>query len=148
MNEYILLISPFIAAVIAQITKTLLIRKNKMGLKDFVRASYSGMPSGHSAFVASLLTIIGLTQGLSSPIFALTMVFSFIVISDALKLRRYLGQQGTIINILIRDLKEDQFLDEKYPILKERIGHTKMEVLAGTLLGIAVGILSFLLLGA
>jgi len=116
-----------------------------MKIKDFFRMSYAGMPSGHSAFVASLVTIIGLAEGMQSPLFALTLAFAVIVINDALKLRQYLGQQGAILNILIKDLKEDQFLDEKYPILKEKIGHTKVEVLAGILLGIAVGVIIFIL---
>lgn len=146
MNLYLIILTPFISAVIAQIIKISLVKRNKMKIKDFVKMTYAGMPSGHSAFVASLATIIGLIEGLHSPLFALTLAFAIIVINDALKLRQYLGQQGAILNILIKDLKEDQFLDEKYPILKEKIGHTKIEVLAGILLGIAVGITMFILL--
>lgn len=146
MNLYLIILTPFISAAAAQIIKIILGKRNKMKIKDFFKMSYAGMPSGHSAFVASLTTIIGLTEGFQSSLFALTLAFAIIVINDALKLRQYLGQQGAILNILIKDLKEDQFLDEKYPILKEKIGHTKIEVLAGTLLGIAIGIIFFALL--
>lgn len=144
MTAYIIILTPFVSATIAQIIKIALRHQNKMKLADLIKLSYAGMPSGHSAFVSSLVVIIGLTQKINSPIFALTLAFAVIVINDALKLRQYLGQQGAIINILIKDLEEDQFLDEKYPMLKERIGHTKIEVLAGCLLGIAVGIIVFI----
>jgi uncharacterized protein len=146
MNLYLIILTPFISAAIAQIIKIILGKRNKMKIKDFFKMSYAGMPSGHSAFVASLTTVIGLSEGFQSPLFALTVAFAIIVINDALRLRQYLGQQGAILNILIKDLKEDQFLDEKYPILKEKIGHTKVEVLAGILLGIALGIIIFSLL--
>lgn len=145
MNLYFILLTPFISAAIAQVMKIMLSHRNNMKLVDLIKFSYAGMPSGHSAFVSSLVVIIGLTQGITSPIFALTIAFAVIVINDALKLRQYLGQQGAIINVLIKDLKDDQFLDEKYPILKERIGHTKIEVLAGCLLGIAIGIIIFII---
>lgn len=145
MELYLIIITPFISAAVAQIIKIILGKRNKMRFKDLLKFSYSGMPSGHSAFVVSLVTIIGLTEGLKSPLFAVALAFAFIIINDALRLRRYLGQQGAIINILIKDLKEDQFLDEKYPILRERIGHTIIEVLAGTFLGIIIGIIIFIL---
>ncbi|HPT08730.1 MAG TPA: divergent PAP2 family protein [bacterium] len=146
MKSYIILITPLIAAVIAQIIKVLLIRKNKMSLKDLLKFSYAGMPSGHSAFTMSLVTIIALTQGLSSPLFALSLAFAIIVINDALRLRQYMSQQGAVINILIKDLNDDQFLDEKYPLLKERIGHTKLEVMAGMILGMTIGLIMFVLI--
>ena len=145
MKSYIILLTPIIAALLAQIVKILVVKKNKMTFKDLLRFSYSGMPSGHSAFTMSLVTIIGLTQGLQSILFAISFAFAIIVINDALRLRQYLGQQGAVLNILIEDLREDQFLDEKYPILKERIGHTFTEVIAGIILGIIVGILMFYL---
>lgn len=141
--DYTILLTPFVAAAIAQAIKISLTKRNKMKIKDFFAFTYAGMPSGHSAFVVSLVTIIGLSEGIKSPLFALATAFMVIVINDALKLRMYLGQQGEAINILIEDLDEDQFLDQKYPKMKERIGHTKKEVLAGSLLGLAIAIIIF-----
>lgn len=146
MEFYLIILTPFIAATIAQIIKIILRKKNKMEVKELLKLSYSGMPSGHSAFMSSLVTIIFLYEGHKSSIFAISLALAVIVINDALKLRQYLGQQGAIINILIKDLKDDQFLDEKYPILKERIGHTAIEVFAGIILGIIIGISVFALL--
>ncbi len=146
MSDYIILLTPFISTAIAQGLKISLSKRNKMKLRDFFAFTYAGMPSGHSAFVMSLVTIIGLVEGLKSPLFALSIAFAVIVINDALKLRMYLGQQGETINILVEDLNEDQFLDQKYPKMKERIGHTKREVLAGSCLGIIIAIVIYILL--
>ncbi len=143
MESYLIILSPFIAAFIAQVIKMILVKRNKIKIKDLLKLSYAGMPSGHSAFVSSLVTIIALSKGLASPFFALALAFAVIVINDALKLRQFLGRQGAVINSLIKDLKEDQFLDQKYPLLKERIGHTIIEVSAGILLGVVVAILIF-----
>ncbi len=145
MNNYLVLATPFIAAGISQFLKMFLNQDNPFKAKDLFRLSYAGMPSSHSAFVSSMTMIIGLTQGFTSPIFGLSLAISALTINDALKLRQYLGQQGSVLNILIRDLKDDQFLDEKYPILKERIGHTKMEVTVGLIIGITIATLIFVL---
>lgn len=146
MNPYLMFLTPFIAAGSAQFIKILIGHPKKLSFKDLFRLTYAGMPSGHSAFVSSLTTLIALIQGFNSPIFLLSLVFTFIVINDALKLRRYLGKQGEVINTLIKDLKEDQFLDEEYPLLLERIGHTKIEALVGSLLGILVSLIMFFLI--
>jgi uncharacterized protein len=143
MQNYLLLITPFVAAAVAQAIKISLVKKNKMRLRDFFAFTYAGMPSGHSAFVISLVTIIGLVETVSSGLFALSLAFAVIIINDALKLRMYLGQQGGVINILVKDLRDDQFLDEKYPKMKDRIGHTIKEVIAGSILGIIVAILMY-----
>ena len=148
MNPYLMLLTPFIAAASAQFIKVFISHSKEMKIKDIFKLTYAGMPSGHSAFVFSLLTVIGLSQGLDSPIFLLTLVFALIVINDALKLRRYLGKQGEVINTLIKDLQEDQFLDEKYPLLRERIGHTIIETLVGSLLGISVSLIMFFLINS
>lgn len=145
MSHYIILLTPFIAAAIAQALKISLNKRNKMKIRDFFAFTYAGMPSGHSAFVISLVTIMGLVEGLKSPLFALSIAFAVIVINDALKLRMYLGQQGETINILVEDLDEDQFLDQKYPKMKERIGHTKREVLAGSCLGALIAVIIYFL---
>ncbi len=145
MFDYLILFTPFASAAIAQAIKISLKQRNKLKLRDFFAFTYAGMPSGHSAFVMSLVVIMGLTQGWHSPIFAMSLAFAVIVINDALKLRMYLGQQGETINILVEDLDEDQFLDQKYPKMKEKIGHTKREVLAGSILGVLISCLAYFL---
>ena len=142
---YQILLFPLFSGLIAQTIK-LLIKSNqqKFNLKNF--AAYSGMPSGHSAIVTSLAVITGLKVGWHSPVFAITIILAIIVIRDALGIRRYLGQHGKTLNILVKDLKDDQMLDEKYPKLLERIGHTPAQVLVGTLIGFFVSLIGFWLL--
>jgi hypothetical protein len=138
------LILPLIAGLIAQVVK-FFIKSNheKFSFKNIV--SYSGMPSGHSAMVISLATIIGLGEGWSSPLFAISFILAIIIIRDAVGLRRYLGQHGKILNVLVKDLKEekDSPLDKSYPHLLEKIGHTPTQALVGSLIGFLVSLIGF-----
>lgn len=143
----LILILPIVSIFVAQTLK-FLIKSNDMKLKGGKNYfQYSGMPSGHSALVVSLSTITGLTEGIQSPIFAFSVVFAMIVISDAWHLRRYLGQHGETLNVLVKDLKEDQFLDEYYPKLLEKIGHSFPQVVAGGLVGLLVSYGGYMLFG-
>ncbi len=134
------LVLPILSALIAQTMKCF-IKSNhrKIDIKNLL--AYSGMPSGHSALVVSLVTIIGIKDGLYSPIFALSFVFAVVVIRDAVGLRRYLGQHGKTLNILVKDLRDDEVLDSHYPRLLEQVGHTPMQVLAGSFIGLCVSII-------
>jgi hypothetical protein len=141
---YNILLAPIIAGLIAQVAK-LVFKTNgkKLSFKNI--ASYAGMPSGHSAMVISLATIIGLEQGFSSPLFAFSLIFAIIVIRDAVGLRRYLGQHGQTLNALVKDLDEDEMLDRSYPLLLEKIGHTPAQVLVGSLIGFFISLFSYLI---
>lgn len=138
------LILPLVAGFIAQFIK-FSIKSNKKKLKAKNLLAYSGMPSGHSALVISLLTIIGLVEGISSPLFSISAILSVIVIRDALGIRRYLGQHGRTLNLLVEDLKDDKVLDEHYPHLIERIGHTPAQVIAGSIVGFLVSLFGYLI---
>ena len=139
---YEILILPIVAGATAQFLK-FFIKNNqqKFNFKNIV--SYSGMPSGHSAMMISLATIVGLEEGLDSTIFAVTFVITAIIIRDALGLRRYLGQHGKILNVLVKDLKDDELLDNNYPHLIEKIGHTPAQVIAGSLIGFFVSLIGY-----
>ncbi len=135
---------PIVAFCLAQGIKVLL--KTKKGKKFHWHDifAYSDMPSGHTATVVSLVTIMLLKKGLNSPEFAISFVFMMIVITDAIGLRNYLGQHGKALNVLVKDLKDDDFLDNSYPKQLERIGHTPLQVLIGALIGAGVGIIGFI----
>ncbi|MCK4539615.1 divergent PAP2 family protein [Candidatus Parcubacteria bacterium] len=142
--SYHILLAPIIAGFITQIVKLFLkSNRQKFSLKNLM--AYSGMPSGHSALIISLATIIGLEEGIKSPLFSISIVLAIIVIRDALGIRRYLGQHGHILNILVKDLKDDDVLDAKYPHLLERIGHTPSQVLIGSIIGLLVSIIIYFL---
>jgi len=141
---YSILLLPLVSGLAAQIIK-FFIKSNhqKIAIKNVM--AYSGMPSGHTAMVISLSTISGLELGWHDPLFALSVVLAVVVIRDALGIRRYLGQHGKVLNVLVKDLKDDQMLDEAYPHLLERIGHTPAQVIVGAILGLSVSAIGFFL---
>lgn len=141
-DSFLPLVLPLIAVLIAQISK-FFIKSNKIHLNLKNMSAYSGMPSAHAALTVSLTTIIALLYGILSPLFAICLIFTMIIIKDAVGLRQYLGQHGKILNTLVKDLDEDDLLDKKYPPLLEKIGHTPMQVLAGAVLGFFVSILGY-----
>lgn len=141
---YIYILCPIIAFTLAQGTKVF-IRSFHHKLTWHDVFAYSDMPSGHTAVVVSLVTILGLKLGLSSPIFAAAFVFATIVIVDAIGLRNYLGQHGKTLNALVKDLKEDEFLDRTYSHQLEHIGHTPLQVIIGALVGITTSLIGYFL---
>jgi acid phosphatase family membrane protein YuiD len=98
--------------------------------------SVGGMPSSHSALVASTAHAIGLHLGFDSPLFALALVIAVVVTYDATGIRRQAGIHAEIINTMIKDLATGHPLKEEE--LREILGHTPIQVLAGVLLGITI----------
>jgi uncharacterized protein len=140
---YQILITPLISGFIAQICK-LFIKSNRVKFDWESISTYSGMPSSHSAITVSLTTTVGLFQGISSPLFAACFIFSVIIIRDALGIRRYVGQHSEILNDLIKDLRKDNVaLEEKYPRLVERVGHTPAQIIVGSLIGFIISLASY-----
>ncbi|MFW6306903.1 MAG: divergent PAP2 family protein, partial [Bacillota bacterium] len=109
-----------------------------------------GMPSSHASFVSTLSTTIGLNYGFDSDLFAIVIVFSLIIIYDASGVRRAVGEQANVLNKMIKhfDLKQLNKTREQELIiiqdLKELVGHTPVEVLIGTMLGISIAMINFL----
>lgn len=95
-----------------------------------------GMPSSHAALVASVAHSIGLFTGFNTPLFALALTLAVIVIYDATGIRRQAGIHAEFINRIVRDMVKGKRSQEKQ--LREVLGHTPIEALAGTLLGIGV----------
>lgn len=96
-----------------------------------------GMPSAHTAFVTALTTTIGFKEGFDSPLFALAVVFSLVVMYDATGIRQAAGKQAAILNHLLDDLYHDVPLKPQY--LKELLGHTPVQVFFGVVIGFWVG---------
>jgi len=142
--DYILL-SPMAAGLIAQTIK-LFINSNKKGFKFKNILAYSGMPSGHSAMVISLVTSIYIQDGIHSSSLAVSAILAIVVIRDAVGIRKYLGRHGETLNILVEDLEDDNVLEHNYPHLLEKIGHTPLQVLAGSIIGVLTSILFYFFL--
>src|SRR6266496_740714 len=134
-----ILIAAFLAWAIAQVSKTIyeLIRQRKLIVSRLV--SSGGMPSSHSALVTGLAAATGLVTGLGSAAFAIAVVLAGIVMYDAAGVRRAVSIQARILNQMIDEAFQGHPFAEKR--LRELIGHTPIQVFAGGLLGVAVGLL-------
>lgn len=107
--------------------------------------SAGGMPSSHSSLMVGTTLGIALHIGFDSPVFAIAVAITMIVIYDAAGVRREAGRHAEKINILIQELLSGHPISDKE--LREVLGHTPMEVTGGIFLGIVVGILYWLFIG-
>ncbi len=119
-----------------------LLRDKRFDVRRFVGSG--GMPSSHSSFVMSLATFVGMQHGFDSGLFALCVVFAFVVMYDAAGVRRAAGHQARILNQIIEHWDDGPEIQGKR--LKELLGHTPYEVLAGAILGIALGVVLYLVI--
>ena len=112
-----------------------LVTTKKFNFKRILGAG--GMPSSHSAVVMSLTTLIGKNYGLDSAIFAVSLIFSFVVMYDAAGVRRAAGKQASILNKIV----ETPGLSgvEVSERLAEALGHTPLQVFVGPIIGIIMG---------
>ena len=134
-------LTSFAAWAIAQTLKVALgvFREKRFNFRWFVGTG--GMPSSHAASVSSLSTSVGLTYGFDSPIFAIALTFTLIVMFDAHTIRFSTGRQAEILNRMLDDIYwKHKFDDEK---LKEFLGHTPIQVFVGAALGIVVSLLLY-----
>jgi len=127
-----------VAWFIAQFYKVVrsLIVEKRLNIRRFWETG--GMPSSHSSTVSALATAVGISQGVSSVLFAISVVFAIIVMHDASGIRRAAGKQAGVLNELRKSLSnifEEKFHQEQ---LKELLGHTPVEVMAGAVLGIII----------
>jgi len=99
-----------------------------------------GMPSSHSAAVASLAAAVAVQQGVASAAFAVAVVVSVITMYDAAGVRRQTGLHATVLNRLVRAVPDLRREERGGQPLREPLGHRPIEVVAGALLGIAVGV--------
>lgn len=131
----LILIPAFTGWAIAQVVKIPLeyFHSHKWNWSLLFRTG--GMPSSHSALVAGLAHGIGLYDGFNSAAFSVAFVLAVIVIYDATGIRRQAGKHARLLNKMIEDLAAGHPLKEE--LLLEFLGHTPLEALAGTLLGIA-----------
>lgn len=129
----------FLAWFCAQMLKVLLtlILQKRFDSSRFMGSG--GMPSSHSALMCAVATTTGFQCGFDSPLFAIAVCFAFVVMYDAAGVRRAAGKQAAVLNKLVDDLIHDGkgWDDEK---LKELIGHTPIQVVAGALLGVLLGV--------
>lgn len=114
------------------------VKNKKLDMTRFMGPG--GMPSSHSTIVTSLATCVGIKSGFDSPLFVVCCAFALVVMYDASGIRRAAGQQAKMINMIIDTWDETDPL-EKQIRLKELLGHTPVEVIAGAALGILIAVL-------
>lgn len=146
MKDYVYLLVSFTSLVLAQIIKfTIESIKAKRLVWERLFNGSAGMPSSHASFSFSLTVIILFIHGLTSPLFAISLIFSFIVAYDSMGVRMESGKQAVAINTIVGEMVET---NSKITIakLKEKLGHKPLEVLMGMLLGTIVGLIYFYIL--
>lgn len=138
-EEYKYIIVPFIVWFGIQLFKFIydLVKSKKFNFKRLMQAG--GMPSSHSGVVISLTTMIGKNVGINSPLFAVALIFSFIVMYDAAGVRRAAGKQAKLLNKIVETpgLTSLQVSER----LVEVLGHTPVQVIVGAAIGVIVGLL-------
>lgn len=138
MSEFKYIIIPLVCAIVSQVIKFIIesFKNSEIDLERLLDGA-GGMPSSHSALVASLTTVLALNEGITSPVFAVSLIFAFVVIYDAMGVRYETGKQAVIINQLTKKMN----FKKQFQQLKEKVGHKPIEVLFGTLLGIGLAII-------
>lgn len=136
LGNNVILMSAVVAWLTAQILKVLysIWKYREFDAERLVGAG--GMPSSHTSLVVSLASAIGMHDGIQSSIFAVAVVLAGIVMYDASGVRRAAGKQAKVINKLAKQIRVDHTVHDIK--LKELLGHTPLEVLAGAVLGFGI----------
>ena len=100
-------------------------------------------PSVHSGMTSSLVTLVYLDQGVGSIMFAMAFVFMFLISYDAMNLRFEAGKHAHYINNLKHDIESVLQRQESKMRLKERMGHTPVEVIGWLLVGCILTVLFY-----
>ncbi len=143
-----ILITGLVGWAVAQVVKTVLYAIVNRTLNFERLVGDGGMPSAHSATVSSVALSTGFEMGFNSAVFAVALILAIIVMHDAMGVRRESGRHASAINELWDALTftnadyENLSPDEQ---LKEFIGHSPTQVVAGCVLGIVIACISYLL---
>ncbi|MCL2869508.1 divergent PAP2 family protein [Candidatus Saccharibacteria bacterium] len=139
LNAYKYIIVVIASWFVAQLLKCAFhsIKTRQFNLKEALFTS-GGMPSSHTAVIVSITTLIGLTQGLKSPMFGLAFAVMLIIFYDAVKVRKSVGDQAVLIGKLLKE----QGSKLKAPRVVR--GHTIAEAFAGASVGIIIALVVFI----
>ncbi|KAL0004502.1 hypothetical protein SO802_012063 [Lithocarpus litseifolius] len=117
-------------------------KERRWDLKQLVGSG--GMPSSHSATVTALAAAVGFQEGFGGSVFATALVLACVVMYDATGVRLHAGRQAEVLNQIVYELPAEHPLAESRP-LRELLGHTPPQVIAGCLLGIVTGVIGHLI---
>ena len=138
--DFTYLITPFLTWIVVGPIK-FLINSARQRRWAFNLVGNGGFPSNHSSVVTSMATLIALREGMGHPAFGVAVTLAFIVMIDANSLRQHVGRQAAAINRLAMDVTGHR--DAGRQILRERMGHTLVEICGGIVSGIGMGFLVY-----
>ncbi len=132
-------LSWLVACLVAQSIKILLgvIRLRRFDFRWLIGTG--GMPSTHAAGVTALSLSVGFLDGFNSPLFATALAFTFVTLFDAQGVRRWSGRQAQVLNKMMEDMYFQRRIQEQR--LKELLGHTPIEVMAGVGVGVVTALI-------
>lgn len=137
-NGYEVLTSVLLANVSAQVVKTIIYSSIRKRIMWHMLINTGGMPSSHSSSIVALACSTGLIAGFNSVEFAIALTMSAVVMYDSAGIRRSAGRQAAALNKMIHELPDGH--DLKEVSLKELLGHSPREVIAGAVLGVAISL--------
>jgi len=142
LGNYIL-ISSFLSWAMAQMSKIVYysIKNKQFSFSYFV--SSGGFPSTHTATVTGLTCGSAIVYGFNSPIFAVSLIFSGVVVYDSIGVRQTTGKLSKKLNCLQLEHPE---LFEEYEKFDEFTGHNLAEVIAGIIIGVIISIITMVLI--
>lgn len=135
-------IAAAIAWFIAQALKILISFIENKKIDWSLATASGGMPSSHTSFVIAATTMIARKEGVESSIFALAVVLSVVVMYDAMNVRRAVGHIGQTLNQIIDNFNKTGKVNVDN--VKEILGHSPIQVLAGFILGLLIGFMPIL----
>ncbi len=142
---YEAIISGILGVFIAQGLKVLTNYIKTKQIDYSLLTNTGGMPSSHSAGVSAMTTSVGLISGTDSVIFAVSCGYALVVMHDAAGLRKNAGEIARIVNQIIKDFYKSD-IKTKSAQLKELLGHTPIEVIAGFILGVVISLTTHFIL--
>ena len=131
---------------VAQVLKTVIHAIVNRKIDIYRLFGDGGMPSGHSATVSSVAVLAALVYGTASFQFAISAVLAIIVCHDAMGVRRETGKQAIVINEMVRAFEVLASKDLPEVKLKEFVGHTPVQVIAGIITGVANAVVMYFIL--
>ena len=149
LGNWYTIVSAFLAIVLAQVLKPVIRYALTGKWESSLALASGGFPSSHSAGVFACALAIGLKHNFQSDLFAVSLVFAIVIAYDAMNVRYYAGQNIQITRQLIKDISELSHIKLDDPIyftkMKDVLGHKRIEVFGGIILGLATAAILFLL---
>lgn len=136
------LASALLGWFIAQSMKAIILTIKQKKFRFDLYSLPGGFPSSHSATASGLAAAVGMIDGFGSVTFAISIILAFFMIYDAKVIRGAAGKQAQSLNRLIEMYNEVE--EEDMDMLRERLGHSVLEIIGGVIIGILA---AFLIVG-